>query len=120
METIGKVLLAVLGSEAIITLIVGAFVTYLVKWLKTEHGEKFAAYEGWAIAAVKAAEKYIQDDTPDKGLRRLDYAMKTFLAKYETVSGKAPNAEEIAKIESWICTVHEVLEEAGALKATKG
>jgi hypothetical protein len=99
----------------VIALIVGAFVTYIVKWLASKDGEKFKKYEGWAITAVKAAEKAIPDDTGDKGARKLDFALRLFLAKYTKATGVEPDANAVGQIESWVSEIHEMLEEAGVL-----
>jgi hypothetical protein len=42
-------IISLLQTNAVIALIVGAFVTYLVKWLATDNGQMFKKYEGIAI-----------------------------------------------------------------------
>lgn len=111
-----KIIISILSTDAVIALIVGAFVTYLVKWLATKDREKFKQYEGFAITAIKAAEKAIPDDAPLKGARKLDFALKAFLTKYQSATGVQPSDEMLAKIESWIATIHSALEEANALR----
>ena len=112
-------LIKLLSTDAVIALIIGAFVTYIVKWLATKDGEKFKAYEGYAITAVKAAEKAIPDDSANKGINRLNFALQIFLARYEKAAGVTAKPEEVAKIESWISEIHSALESAGILtKAT--
>jgi len=110
------IIINLLSTNAAIALIVGAFATYIIKWLATNQGEQFRKYEGWAIAAVKAAEKAIPDDVPHKGARKLDYAFQLFTKKYEQAVGREVGAEESAKIDAWMSEIHEVLAEAGTLQ----
>lgn len=105
-----------LSSNTVIGLVVGALVVSLVKWLSTGSAAKYKTYEGYAITAVRLAEKAIPDDTQNKGLARLDYALQTFLAKYKAATGVVPDEALTAQIESWIATIHNALDEAGALK----
>ena len=107
-------IIKLLSTDAVIALVIGAFVTYIVKWLATERGDKFKAYQGYAITAIKAAESMIPDDTKNRGAAKLDFALRTFLSKYERATGTAPDAATAAKIESWITEIHTALEESGA------
>ena len=108
-----------LQTNAVIALIVGAFATYLVKWLATHDDHPWLQYEGWAIAAVKAAEKAIPDG--NAGTKKLDYALKVFLDKYTALRGNAAvNDDNLAKISAWISTVHSALEESGVLHPAEG
>jgi hypothetical protein len=107
------IIIKLLSTDAVIALIIGAFVTYIVKWLAKD-GEKFKQYEGYAITAIKAAESLIPDDTKNRGAAKLDFALRTFLSKYERATGTAPDAATAAKIESWITEIHTALDEAGA------
>lgn len=110
-----EMLIKLLSSDAVIALIVGAFVTYLIKWLATKDWGKFKSYEGYAITAIQAAEKAIPDDTPNKGLAKADFALRIFLDKYQAATGVKAKPEEVAKIESWISTIHSALDSAGIL-----
>jgi len=110
-----EMLIKLLSTDAVIALIVGAFVTYIVKGLASPKGEKFKQYEGWAITAIHAAEKAIPDDSANKGLNRLNYALTVFLKKYEKTTGVTAKPEDVAKIESWISEIHSVLDSAGIL-----
>ncbi len=113
----GSWIISLLQTDAVISLIVGAFVTYLVRWLVTTKGQDFKKYEGFAITAIKAAEKAVPDDTDNRGARKLDFALKMFLQKYEAATGVVPDAAVLAKIESWIAVIHNALEESRAIKA---
>ena len=113
----GSWIISLLQTDAVISLIVGAFVTYLVRWLVTTKGQDFKKYEGFAITAIKAAEKAVPDGTDNRGARKLDFALKMFLQKYEAATGVVPDAVVMAKIESWIAVIHNALEEARAIKA---
>jgi hypothetical protein len=109
-------IIKLLSTDAAITLIAGLFVTYLVRFLAAkEAGEKFKKYEGYAITAIKAAEKAIPDETPNKGLNRLDFAMRMFLGKYEQATGVKASETEVSKIEAWIAQIHSVVEASGVL-----
>jgi len=110
------IIINLLSTNAAIALIVGAFATYIIKWLATNQGEKFKRYEGWAIAAVKAAEKAIPDDVPHKGAAKLDYALQLFTKKYEQAVGREVGADESAKIDAWLSEIHEVLALSGTLQ----
>jgi len=108
-------LIKLLSTDAVIALIIGAFVAYLVKYLASKDGARFKAYEGYAITAVRAAEKAIPDDAQNKGLNRLNYALQVFLKQYEKATGVTAKPDEVAKIEAWISTVHSALDAAGVL-----
>ena len=108
-------LIKLLSTDGVITLIIGAFVTYIIKWLASKGAEQFKAYEGYAITAIKAAEKAIPDDTENKGLNRLNFALTVFLSKYEKASGVKASEKDVAKIESWISEIHATLEDSGII-----
>jgi hypothetical protein len=108
-------LIKLLSTDAVVTLLVGAFVTYIVKWLASKDAEKFKKYEGYAITAIKAAEKAIPDNSQNKGLNRLNFALTVFLSKYEKATGTKTSDKEVAQIESWISELHSVAEESGIL-----
>jgi hypothetical protein len=112
----GDMIIKLLSTDAVIALIVGAFVTYIVRWLASKDGEKFKQYEGYAITAIKAAEKAIPDGVENKGLSRADFALKAFLSAYQKATGVLPNEKDIARIESWISEIHSVVESSGILK----
>lgn len=110
------IIISLLSTDAVIALVIGAFVTYIVKWLSTEHGDRFQQYQGWAVTAIKAAERVIPDDVEGKGLRKLDYALRVFVDKYTKATGVKPKDAELAKIEAWISEIHAALESAGGLR----
>jgi len=109
-------IIKLLSTDAVIALIVGAFVTYIVRWLATKDGEKFKQYEGYAITAIKAAEKAIPDGVENKGLSRADFALKNFLVAYQKATGVVPSDKDVARIESWISEIHSIVEASGILK----
>ena len=113
-------IIKLLSTDAVIALIVGAFVTYIVKWLSTHNSDKFKQYKGYAIAAIKAAEKAIPDDTENKSARKLDFALRTFMGKYQAATGETPDEETVGKIESWLSVIHRALEETSGLGSLKG
>lgn len=75
----------------------------------------WAAYEGTIISAVKFAEKEIPDGTENKGLARLDAALKYVLRVYEEVNGKRASAATSAALKEGIQIVHDRLDAAGTL-----
>lgn len=113
----GSWIISLLQTDAVIAVIAGAFVTYIVKWFASKQGTDFKKYEGYAITAIKAAEKAIPDDVSNKGAKKLDFALKVFLDKYTKATGVKPDETTMAKIEAWISVVHNAVEEAGTLKA---
>lgn len=113
----GSWIISLLQTDAVIAVIAGAFVTYIVKWFASKQGTDYKKYEGYAITAIKAAEKAIPDDVSNKGAKKLDYALQVFLKKYEAATGVIPDKEVMAKIEDWLAVVHNAVEEAGTLKA---
>lgn len=110
-----KVAVAILSSEWFMLAVVGIGVRLLAGWFMSATGLKWKRFEGWAVTAVKAAEKAIPDDTPNKGLARFDKAMLTFLAKYRDATGTEPNKEALAAIENLLNEVHAKLEGNGQL-----
>ena len=75
----------------------------------------WAKYEGSIISAVKLAEKEIPDDAPNKGLQRLDLALKYVLRIYEQVQGKAADPAATAALREGIQLKHAELEAEGIL-----
>jgi hypothetical protein len=75
----------------------------------------WAAYEGTIISAVKFAEKEIPDDVPNKGLARLDSALKYVLKVYEEVNGKRATTQTAATLKEGIQIVHDNLQANGTL-----
>jgi len=112
METL---LSGLLSFNTVAGLVAGAAAVFAAKWIASEKGAKYKAFEGYAITAVRLAEKAVPDDTPNAGAKRLDYALKTFLAKYRSATGVVPDEAAVAKIEAWISTVHNALDAAGVL-----
>ena len=112
----GSWIISLLQTDAVIALIAGAFVTYIVKWFASKQGMDYKKYEGYAITAIKAAEKAIPDDVSNKGAKKLDFALKVFLDKYTKATGVSPDDATLAKIEDWLAVVHNVIDEAGTLK----
>ena len=111
----GDMILNLLTTNTVIALVVGAAVTAAVAWFKTSNGQKFKAFEGYAITAVKLAESAIPDSVSNKGAQRLDFALKTFLSKYRAATGVEPDPKTTAQIESWLAVIHDALEESGTL-----
>jgi len=72
-------------------------------------------YEGTLIAAVKAAEKVIPDDSSNKSVARLDEALKYTLKIYEQAKGRQATSKEVAELTDGLQIVHAELEGNGQL-----
>ena len=74
------------------------------------------AYEGTIISAIKHAEKAIPDDVPNKGLARLDEALRYVLKVYaETHRGQQPSDALANDLREGIQITHDRLEARGTL-----
>lgn len=110
-----------LNTDFVLALVIGAFVSFIVKWLATAQGMQWKRWEGLAITAVKMAEVAIPDGTANKGAKRLDQALRIFLDKYEKATGVTPNEKDVAEITSLLSLVHDRLDSEGTLaKANAG
>lgn len=108
-------LTSLLSLDTAVALAAGAAAALLAGWIASKKGAKYKAFEGYAITAVRLAEKAVPDGTPNTGAKRLDHALKTFLDKYRRAAGVEPDEAAVARIESWIATVHNALDAAGVL-----
>jgi type II secretory pathway component PulK len=111
-----SIVLAVATSKAAIGAVIGAVLTWL--FLKRKDGKwakHFEQYEGYAIAAIRLAEKMIPDNTESKGLQKLDWALKEFIKRYTKATGVQVDAVMAGKIESWLSCIHNALDLDGAL-----
>jgi len=74
------------------------------------------AYEGTIISAIKHAESAIPDDTPNKGVARLDEALRYVLKVYaETHRSRPPSDALTNELREGIQITHDRLEERGTL-----
>ena len=113
-QAILGVVWTVLNSPMGITAVAGV-VLYLLNRLYAAK-PAWAEYEGAIISAVRFAEKEIPDDVSNKGMARLDQALKYVLATFEQVNGWRATEAEAASLKEGIQIVHNDLDEAGALK----
>lgn len=104
-----------LNTDFVLALVIGAFVSFIVKWLATAQGMQWKRWEGLAITAVKMAEVAIPDGTANKGAKRLDHALRIFLDKYEKATGVTPNEKDVAEITSLLSLVHDRIDAGGTL-----
>lgn len=104
-----ETILAFLNSSVGITAIGGIIVWILGKIFtaKPEWKVYYDKYQPLLISAVKQAEKAIPDDTPNKGLARLDFALKYVL----TIDGTLVNANQKA-LKDALTAVHAEAEAA--------
>lgn len=112
-------IISLLNTDFAMALVIGAFVTFIVKWLASAQGLRWKKWEGLAITAVKMAEIAIPNDVPNRGAKRLDTALRIFLEKYEAAAGVEPNQQDVAEITSLISVIHDQLESAGNLPLPK-
>ncbi len=108
-------IIKLLNTDMVVSLVIGAIVTYLVKWFATSQGASFKKYEGLLMTAIKAAEKLIPDDTPNKGAARADHAMKLFVEEYERVTGVSADQKVVEAAALAIPRIHALLESGGNL-----
>ena len=71
------------------------------------------AFEGTIIAGVKMAEKAIDDDTENSGMKKADEALKHVLKVYEQMRGKRASPKVEAELREGISIVHADLESSG-------
>lgn len=64
-------------------------------------------WEGTAISAVKYAEKFIDDDTENAGLKKLDYALKYVVRVYEEYTKKKASAKVVQDLKEGVQIVHD-------------
>ncbi len=103
-----------IGFAVIWAAIVGVFI-FLASRLNPWQ-EKWKLYEGSIITGIKLAEKQIPDDTPNKGLARLDAALRFVLKAYaEANNGKQPPNSLIEQIKQGIQITHAELDRYGGL-----
>jgi hypothetical protein len=97
----------VVNSPAVIAVLAGGLLWLLNKFYAAKPA--WQAFEGTIIAAVKWAEKEIPDDVPNKGLARLDVALKYVLKVYEEARGKPADAKVQAELREGIqAQIHSV------------
>jgi len=113
-QTILGVVWEVLNSPAGIAAIAG-IVLYLLNRLYAAK-PTWAQYEGAIISAVRFAEKEIPDDMPNKGLRRLDAALKYVLRVFSEVNKREPTRAEAMALREGVQIVHNELDAEGVLK----
>jgi len=117
-ETILGLVWTALNSPAGITVVAGIFLWLLNRLYAAKPG--WFKYEGAIITGIKFAEKEIPDGTPNKGLSRLDAALRYVLKIHEEASGKRATPKLAAEIKEGIQITHDKLEAAGTLKARSG
>ena len=78
--------------------------------------EVWRKYEGTIITAVRFAEQSIPDDTENKGLAKLDWALQYVIKAYEEANnGKSPSETLIAAFKEGIQIKHDQLDRLGSL-----
>jgi len=103
-----------LNTPAGITVMAGVFL-----WLLNRIYDKkpaWLSYEGAIISAIKFAEKEIPDGSPNKGLSRLDAALKYAVKVYEESSRKRATYKIKSSLREGIQITHDKLEAKGTLK----
>lgn len=113
-EEILKLVWAAMNTPVGVTVMAGVFLWLLNRMYAAKPA--WAAFEGAIISAVKFAEKEVPDGTPNKGLARLDAALKYVLKVYEEANGKRASAKTVAEIKEGIQVMHNELEASGTLK----
>jgi len=112
-QAILGVIWSALNSPMSITAVAG-IVLYLLNRLYAAK-PAWAQYEGAIISAVRFAEKEIPDDVSNKGMARLDQALKYVLSTFEQVNGRRATQKETAALKDGIQIVHNELDAEGVL-----
>jgi len=88
-------------------------------WLTSKYNpfqEKWKAYEGTIITAIRLAEKQIPSDTTNAGLAKLDAALNFVLKAYaEANSGKPASTQLVEIIKQGIQIKHDEMDKDGVL-----
>lgn len=114
-HAIGTTVWNLLNSPAAIAVLAGGLLWLLNKLYAAKPA--WQPFEGTIIAAVKWAEKQIDDATPNKAMRKLDAALDYVVRVYEEARGKPADAKTKAELREGIQIVHADLEAAGSLPA---
>jgi hypothetical protein len=114
MENVLSTVWSLLNTPVGISIIAGVFLWALNKLYTAKPG--WAAYEGSIISAIKFAEKVVPNDTKNKGLSKLDVALRYVLRVHEEATGKKASAKLAASIKEGIQLKHDLLDDKGTLK----
>jgi len=110
------IIVALLTSATVLAAAAKYAGTKLAAYTQTAAGSKYAAYIGYGIQAVKIAEQAIPDDTANKGAAKADYALKTFLARYEKETGETVTSPvDVAQISALIEEALELVKANGTM-----
>jgi len=99
--------------NAIITALAGVATWAVAKLFTAKPAWK--KYEGFLITAVKAAEKIIPDDAPNKSLARADAALRVFNERYAVAYGKFPSDAIVTVARLALPIIHDQIEAEGTL-----
>jgi hypothetical protein len=88
--------------------VIGSIVAFFLSKLWTAK-PVWQKYEGTIIAAIKAAEKAVPDNSENKSVKRLDEALQYVLKVYEKANGKATE-DIVQELSEGIQIVHNKLE----------
>lgn len=99
-------ILEALNTPLAISIIAGALGWVLLRVYKAK--PLWEAYEGTIISAVRWAEKVIDDDTENAGMKKLDEALKYVVGVYETYTGKKASAKVEKDLKEGIQIIHNV------------
>ncbi len=117
-DAIGKFFNTPFGFTLVWAAVMGIFV-----FLSSRHNpfvETWKKYEGSIITGIRLAERQLPDDSPNKGLAKLDAALRFVLKAYaEANNGKQPSAKIIESIRQGIQVKHSELDRFGGLSKPK-
>ncbi len=113
-ESVLKLVWAALNSPAGIAFLAGALLWALNRVYAAKPA--WVSFEGAIITAIKTAEKAVPDETTNKGLARLDAALKFVVKVYEEAKGRKPSAKTVAALKEGIQITHDKLQAAGTLR----
>lgn len=110
------IVIALITSATVLAAAAKYAAAKLAAYTQSASGSKYAQYIGYGIQAVKLAEQAIPDTTSNKGAAKADYALKTFLARYEKETGQTVTSPvDVAQISALIEEALEIVKANGTL-----
>jgi hypothetical protein len=117
-EALLKTVWDLLNTPIGISVVAGGFLSVLSKIYTAK--PEWAAHEGSIITAIKHAEKIVPDHTKNKGLAKLDVALRYVLGVYEIAASKKASKKLVNSLKEGIQIKHDELVLKGTLKPGPG
>ena len=113
MQWLLTTVLTALNTPAGIAAIAGIFLFPVIRRYTSR--PSWQKYEGAIIAGIRFAEKQIPDDVENKGLARLDAALRYVLNVRREMNRRSAKPSEVADLRQGIQIMHNKLETGGVL-----